>query len=121
MPKQPVSRKRKRPTKKQANAKLLREHRQYYDALFELQGGVCAICKRTPEEAYAKMLAKARRVGVKNPKPPRLNMDHDWVTMKVLGLLCSYCNKKKPDYVPPEWVANLSEYVTNPPFDRLTT
>lgn len=109
-----TKRKRTRPTKRQANAKLLREHRQFYDALFELQGGRCGICRKTPEEAYAKSIAKGGRVR-------KFDMDHNWVTMQVLGLLCSFCNKKKPDYVEDEWVENLNEYIQNPPFARLRT
>lgn len=47
-----------------------------YEALLEEQGGVCAICHR-PEKS-------------KNAK--NLSVDHDHVTGKVRGLLCSFCN-----------------------------
>jgi N12 class adenine-specific DNA methylase len=50
---------------------------QEYDAMLEQQGGVCAICSR-PEQAK----------GI-----DRLAVDHDHVTGKVRGLLCSSCNR----------------------------
>jgi hypothetical protein len=45
-----------------------------YEAMLQLQGGVCAICKS----------ASKRR---------RLDVDHDHQTGKVRGLLCEMCNK----------------------------
>ena len=50
-----------------------------YDALADSQGSVCAICEE-PETAT--------RGGVLR----RLNVDHDHVTGKTRGLLCSRCN-----------------------------
>lgn len=51
-----------------------------YDSMFELQGGVCAIC-RQPETVRT-------RVGVVR----RLAVDHDHETNLVRGLLCYRCN-----------------------------
>src|SRR6516225_658181 len=51
-----------------------------YDALFERQGGVCAICKTPP--------------GVKLPRhwSRTLCVDHCYGTNKIRGLLCNTCN-----------------------------
>ncbi len=46
-----------------------------FDALFEAQNGLCAICKR-----------ESNGVG-------RLHVDHDHTTMRIRGLLCYSCNK----------------------------
>jgi hypothetical protein len=45
-----------------------------YDAMLDRQGGVCAICKRKPDEGKA------------------LFVDHCHVTGRVRGLLCGKCN-----------------------------
>ena len=45
-----------------------------YDAMFERQGGRCAICRRPPKSGR------------------RLHVDHDHDTGKVRGLLCMPCN-----------------------------
>lgn len=47
---------------------------EQYEALYEAQGGTCAICKRAT--------GKSRRLAV----------DHDHATGYVRGLLCSSCN-----------------------------
>jgi hypothetical protein len=47
-----------------------------YDELLDAQGGVCAICERTPEE-----------------NGNRLTVDHDHTTGKIRGLLCKVCNR----------------------------
>lgn len=47
-----------------------------FDSMWELQGGLCAICKR-----------EMTLVG-----PLRCNIDHDHVTGAVRGLLCRPCN-----------------------------
>ncbi len=46
-----------------------------YEAILESQGGGCAICEKTPEEAGK-----------------RLSVDHDHETGDVRGLLCQSCN-----------------------------
>lgn len=46
-----------------------------YDALVELQGGRCAICRQSP-----------------TGKRTRLHVDHDHLTGEVRGLLCNLCN-----------------------------
>lgn len=45
-----------------------------YEALVEVQGGACAICKAKPQEGK------------------RLSIDHCHTTGKVRALLCTYCN-----------------------------
>jgi len=56
-----------------------------YDALLRQQEGLCAVC-RQPEKA-----AHHSRWG-SNGKLRALAVDHDHVTGKVRGLLCSSCN-----------------------------
>jgi hypothetical protein len=92
----------KKLTRKQEHAKLLREHRKFYEPLLELQGGVCAICGRPPSSKR------------------RLDMDHDHRTMVVRGLLCVPCNRQLRTWVTREWLAHASEYLRAPPFQRLT-
>lgn len=52
-----------------------------YDALFEKQGGVCAICEK-PEKL------------TKGDKLHALAVDHNHETMQVRGLLCMNCNTR---------------------------
>lgn len=67
---------------RQARKSKLRDNygltQEQYDAMFEAQGGVCAICKE-PE--------RSRRV-----KRLNLSVDHCHKTGKIRGLLCSGCN-----------------------------
>lgn len=46
-----------------------------YEALYEFQGGLCALCRRA------------------TGKSKRLSVDHDHKTGEVRGLLCGTCNK----------------------------
>jgi hypothetical protein len=46
-----------------------------YENLLQLQGGVCKVCSRSPDENK------------------RLEIDHDHATGRVRGLLCGLCNK----------------------------
>lgn len=48
-----------------------------YDALLESQGGVCAICKSPKSQTKWS---------------PYLHVDHDHITGKRRGILCSLCN-----------------------------
>lgn len=48
-----------------------------YDAMFESQNGVCAICSKEPPDHHKK----------------RLNVDHCHTTGRVRGLLCDACNR----------------------------
>ncbi len=50
-----------------------------YAVLLKSQHGVCAICKQTERK-------------IVNGEPQNLSVDHDHVTGKVRGLLCSRCN-----------------------------
>ena len=52
---------------------------QGYYALYEKQGGLCAICLQPERQLY-------------KGKPVELSIDHDHKTGKVRGLLCSACN-----------------------------
>ena len=61
---------------KQKNYGISKEE---YQALYEKQGGVCAICKQ-PETAITKGVQAS------------LCVDHDHETGEVRGLLCSSCN-----------------------------
>lgn len=52
-----------------------------YDAMFETQKGLCAICGE-PETKMNKRTGKVWRLAV----------DHDKITKKIGGLLCNNCN-----------------------------
>jgi len=54
---------------------------EQYDEAFKKQGGLCALCRR-PE--------KTRH---QNGKIRRLTVDHDHVTGRFRGLLCTFCNR----------------------------
>ena len=68
-----------------SNARLLKINYgmtvEEYDALFILQGGVCAICGK-PETAFYKKASGVRKLCV----------DHDHETGTIRGLLCGKCN-----------------------------
>lgn len=72
-----------------------------YQALYEAQGGACAICRR------AKGLKK------------KLAVDHDHATGYVRGLLCGPCNKilghLRDD---PELAMNVVRYLDGPPAQK---
>ena len=78
---------------------------EQYEAIFEAQGGLCAIC-REPEPRRAKSTATDRMA---------MPVDHDHASGEVRGLLCSNCNitlglmKDDPDRL--EAAAN---YLRNP-------
>ncbi len=71
---------------KKMNEKRYGVSPEQYDAMYEAQGGVCAIC-RTEGGSY------------------RLAVDHDHATDQIRGLLCSNCNaaigllQDKPEYL----------------------
>lgn len=50
---------------------------QEYNRLFQIQGGMCAICKKHQSELKQSF-----------------HVDHDHTTMKVRGLLCFNCNSR---------------------------
>ena len=67
-----------------------------YNRLLELQGGVCAICRR-PEKAKGRMV--------------NLSIDHDHQTGKVRGLLCNFCNRSLPLIENMERLRNALRYI----------
>jgi recombination endonuclease VII len=73
-----------------------------YDRLYELQGGRCAICRRST--------GRTRRLAV----------DHDHKTTLVRGLLCRPCNSMlglaRDD---PEFFRRAIDYLAQPPMTRL--
>lgn len=82
----------RRPTRKAAHAKLLRDNRHRYDEMLEEQGGGCWICGRPP-------------------KNRRLDMDHDHRTMTIRGLLCVRCNRALPAWITPTWLRRAADYL----------
>lgn len=71
-----------------------------YDALFELQGGVCAICRLTSNIALA--------------------VDHCHQTGRVRGLLCNSCNLALGNFKDdPLRLKSALNYLLNPDLDRL--
>lgn len=74
-----------------------------WDELYELQGGVCAICGM-PE------LAK----GFRGKKAKVLAVDHDHKTGRVRGLLCQNCNFaisyiERSPHLLERWVSYLAD------------
>lgn len=57
---------------------------EYYDKQFEKQGGRCAICRRTEDEAHSTMTREYKYFIV----------DHDHETGALRGLLCNACNTR---------------------------
>lgn len=82
----------------------MRLQRQYgitsaqYDAIAELQEGVCAVCGAAPKPgAY-------------------LNVDHDHKTGLVRGLLCWSCNRRVvADHRDPKLLQSAANYLEYPP------
>lgn len=58
---------------------------EQYSALYEAQGGACALCQQPESSPRNKNSVKLG--------PRRLAVDHDHTTGKVRGLLCSDCNR----------------------------
>ncbi len=72
---------------------------QQYDAMLAEQNGVCAICRKTDG-------------WVGHPSRGRLHVDHDHVTGRVRGLLCSCCNVTLGSLSDdPERIERMLEYV----------
>jgi len=75
-----------------------------YNALLELQGGVCAICQGPP-----------------NGKDPDIyHVDHDHETGKLRGLLCSSCNNGLGCFRDnTDSIQKALAYLADPPFRRI--
>lgn len=72
-----------------------------YDEIYRQQNGRCAICKEEREE--------------KN-----FAIDHDHVTQKVRGLLCSSCNLGLGLFRDePQFLYNAHWYLADPPLDKV--
>ncbi len=69
-----------------------------YNAMLEFQGGDCAICGK--------------------PMTGRKNVDHDHITGKVRGLLCSGCNLRLGLFES-AIRESMERYLANPPADDL--
>lgn len=66
-----------------------------YASLLEDQNGGCALCGKTPEQ---------------NKK--NLAVDHDHKTMRIRGLLCSFCNHRViGKHTNPELLRRMADYV----------
>lgn len=75
-----------------------------YDALYQAQGGVCAICGRAENGVHG-------RYGTVR----RLAVDHDHATGRVRGLLCGNCNAAIGHLDDdPERLQRAIEYLTRP-------
>jgi hypothetical protein len=77
---------------------IVARYRTRYDALLEIQGGVCHLCQHPPKEGGR-----------------RLNIDHDHKTLALRGLLCFRCNRALPEHVDAAWLRRAAEYLENPP------
>lgn len=80
----------KRPIRKTAAQKALRED---YAVWVERFGETCGICGRAPSE---------RR---------RLDRDHDHKTGAARGLLCARCNRSLPGHISVDWLLAAVEYL----------
>lgn len=75
-----------------------------YDALFEAQGGVCAICLGPPNGKSGDLF----------------HIDHDHGTGALRGLLCHYCNTSLGGFRDStEYLKRAIDYLGNPPFRRI--
>lgn len=96
------ARKAKAQTSRDANVYGLAEGG--YDALLEIQGGVCALCRR------GKGVSK------------RMPVDHDHATGAVRGICCSNCNRNVLGWFAhddPEAFARGYAYLIDPPANGL--
>jgi Recombination endonuclease VII. len=94
-----MPRRRRRPAKK--HTQLLNRARPHYERLLSEQGGVCAICGRTPS---------AKR---------RLDLDHDHRQMYCRGLLCARCNRSIPAWMDSSWCRRAADYLDRGPIPWL--
>jgi hypothetical protein len=68
-----------------------------YDAIFDMQDGLCAICRKAPKPGK------------------RLAVDHDHQSGLIRGLLCFYCNKRVLGARSADVLIRTAAYVTDPP------
>lgn len=93
-----MARKRRR-TRAQEHAAVLRANRHLYEPLTVLQGGQCAICPKP----------------IPGPGERRFPLDHDHKTMEIRGVLCVACNLRLTGRCTVEWMEAAIEYLKNPP------
>jgi hypothetical protein len=88
-----------------------------YDALYEQQRGVCAICGKAIVRAYGESTGK------RGPKKNGVHIDHDHACCPgkkscgrcIRGLLCSHCNHGLGSFRDkPELMRLAIEYITRP-------
>lgn len=93
----------RRPTRKQQHAALLRSSHKdgTYDRLLAAQDGVCAICKRSPDQIAAATGKPVRR----------LDIDHDHANLRIRGLLCRGDNMKLRKGITAEWMRKAADYL----------
>lgn len=89
---------------KAANRRLLKIYGltlKDYERQLKFQGGVCAICGRTPKNF-------------------RLNIDHNHITNRIRGLLCMFCNKFVigREMVSAEVHRRAAAYLDSPPWEE---
>lgn len=90
-------RRRRKPTRASEHRKLLRDNRQHYDGILNIQMGVCGICGKPP------------------PENRRHALDHDHKTMTLRGVLCTSCNMRLSDRHTVEWLESALYYLTHSP------
>lgn len=74
---------------------------EQYDAIFAVQGEVCAICQTS------------------FPGPKNWTVDHDHESGLVRGILCHSCNLMLGHYDNVELVKRLLDYLVHPPADSV--
>jgi hypothetical protein len=91
-----------------------------YQAIYDFQGGLCAICKKHLRPPSSK-ITKGTRDGLR----PEVDHNHKIKDKRrsVRGLLCGGrhwgCNRRLGRVDNREWLMNASAYVENPPAQQI--